>query len=195
MKRIREINVNTKEYWDKFSTDAYQAADLRRGGNLYKFFAVKELINENLNILDIGCLNGNFYNFLKERNFKMKIFTGIDLSEKLIERAKNRFPEQTWFISECHALPFENEKFDVVLLMEILEHIEEPELALLEAKRVCKKDGIIIITVPNKTKINDGAHVWLYEIEDIKKMLSKISSRVEVKLIVADRNILGKCIV
>jgi len=191
MKRIREINVNTNEYWNRFSTDAYQAADLRRGGNKCKFLAVKDELIENIDILDIGCLNGNIYNYLKENNFVLKSFVGVDISEKLIERANNRFPEQKWIVAECHKLPFEDKKFDVVLMLEILEHIEEPDLALKEAKRVCKDTGKIIISVPNDMKINDGAHVWSFNIQEVADILVKLGTDTQTKYICDNRNIMG----
>ncbi|MFA5396049.1 MAG: class I SAM-dependent methyltransferase [Methanogenium sp.] len=196
MKRIKDININTKEYWDGFSNDAYQESDRKRGGNRCKFSTVRDMLSKNLDIVDIGCLNGNFYNFLKENNFSVKSFTGVDFSEKLIKRANNRFPEQKWIVSNCYMLPFENETFDVVLLMEILEHIDFPVKALEEAKRICRKNGMIILTVPNEERIKDNAHVWSFTPSSIFDLLHNISSNVQVLLTCSNnRNIVGKAII
>ncbi len=196
MKRIKDVNINTKEYWDGFSNDAYQESDRKRGGNKCKFSTVRDMLSKNLDIVDIGCLNGNFYNFLKENNFSVKSFTGVDFSEKLIKRANNRFPEQKWIVSNCYMLPFENETFDVVLLMEILEHIDFPVKALEEAKRICRKNGMIILTVPNEERIKDNAHVWSFTPSSIFDLLHNISSNVQVLLTCSNnRNIVGKAII
>lgn len=45
-------------------------------------------------------------------------------------------------------LPFENEAFDLVCAFDVIEHVENDELAAQEMKRVCKKDGLVFITVP-----------------------------------------------
>lgn len=196
MERIKDLNINTQEYWNKFSTDEYQEADKNRGGNKCKFLTVKDIIKENIDILDIGCFNGNFYNFLKEQNFNIKSFTGVDFSEKLIERAKNRFSEQKWIVSDYSKLPFKNETFDIITLMEILEHIDEPEKAIKEASRVCKKEGSVIITVPNRERIKDIAHVWSFSLLDILDLLSKISKNIQIILTCSNnRNIVGKAII
>jgi len=196
MKRIRDKNINTVEYWNGFATDAYQEADKNRGGNKCKFATVLDLIPDNSNILDIGCLNGNFYNFIQENSFQINSFTGIDFCEKLIEMAKNRFPEQYWLTSTCYQLPFEDNSFEVVTAMEILEHVEDPEKLLMEAKRVCKPKGTIIVTSPNKLIIDDPAHVWSFVPSDIFALLEKISTNVNVLLTCStNRNIVGKAII
>lgn len=196
MGRIKDINVNTPKYWDNFANEAYMNADERRGGNFCKFSTVKDLISENLNILDVGCLNGNFYNFLKKNSFSTKSFTGVDHSKKLIEIAHKRFPEQSWISSDCYKLPFSDNSFDVITGMEILEHLEEPKKALLEMKRVCKQNGIIIITVPNEERIKDVSHIWSFSSVDIFNFLHEISKNVQVLLTCSnDRNIVGKAVI
>jgi len=196
MEKIKDKNINTVEYWNGFDNDAFQNADMNRGGNKCKFLTVIDLIEENKNILDIGCLNGNFYNFLKTNDFKMKSFVGVDLSDKLIDRAKKRFPEQEWLVSDCYRLPFNTDMFDIVTLMEILEHIDNPKLAIEEAKRVCKPGGYIITTTPNEERIKDAAHVWSFRPYDIFSLLFGVSKNVQVLLTCSNnRNIVGKAIV
>ncbi len=45
-------------------------------------------------------------------------------------------------------LPFEEDAFDLVCAFDVIEHVEDDELAVSEMKRVCKKGGIICVTVP-----------------------------------------------
>jgi len=196
MERVTKKNINTVKYWNGFATDGYSESDRRRGGNICKFSHVLEYIKPNLDVLDIGCLNGNFYNFIQEKGFNIRSFTGIDHSPDLIALAKKRFPRHNWQISDCYSLPFKNETFDVVTAMEILEHLDEPERLLQEMKRVTKTNGSIIITVPNCNIIKDAAHVWSFTTTDIFAMLNKISSNVKISTICsANRYILGKAII
>ncbi|MFY9074517.1 methyltransferase type 11 [Malaciobacter mytili] len=50
--------------------------------------------------------------------------------------------------ADIKELPFENNSFDTVILTQVLEHIDNPFKALEEIKRVLKKDGILILSVP-----------------------------------------------
>lgn len=197
MNRIRKININTTEYWDGFATESYNNADKNRNGNKCKFSTVELLIPDASDILDIGCLTGNFYSHIKENTSRaIKTFTGIDFSEKLIGMAATRFPEQKWLVADYHKLPFDDKSFDVVTAMEILEHIDEPEKLLLEAKRVCRSGGCIIVTTPNKRIIDDPSHVWSFIPADIYALLAKISTNVNILLTCStNRNIVGKAIV
>ena len=196
MERVTEENINTKEYWNGFANEAYTEADRKRGGNICRFSNIVEMLKPNAAILDVGCFSGNFYNFIKEKRRNINSFTGIDLSEKLIELATTRFPEQTWKVGDCHALPFEDESFDVVTALEIIEHIEEPKKMLAEMMRVTKSNGSVIITTPNNNFVKDPAHVWSYSTTDMFNLLNEISKNVQVmKICSTDRYILARAII
>lgn len=196
MRRIKNNNINTEEYWNGFATQSYMESDIKRGGSICKFNTVKDILPENSNILDIGCLNGNLYHFLKEAKFPIASFTGVDLSPKLIELAKTRFPEQTWVCADRLKLPFEDKKFDVVTLFETLEHVDDPRASIREAIRVCKTGGQLLVSVPNELKIEDPAHVWSFTATDLFMLLSEFSTNVRVLQTCSNnRNIIGQAVI
>ena len=195
MRRIKTQNINTPEYWDGFATESYMQSDINRGGSICKFNMIHDLLPVNSDILDIGCLNGNLYNFLGAK-LKIKSFTGVDLSNKLIELAKTRFPEQTWVQADRLSLPFEDKKFDVVTMLETLEHVDDPRATIKEAVRVIKKDGILIVSVPNELRIEDDAHIWSFTNQDLFNLLSEFSTNVQILNTCSNnRNIIGKAII
>ena len=195
MRRIKNHNINTEEYWNDFATQSYMESDINRGGSKCKFNTIKDILPENKDILDIGCLNGNFYNFIKD-TFVINSFTGVDLSPKLIALAKSRFPEQTWVCADRLKLPFEDKTFDVVTMFETLEHVDDPRTSLREAMRVCKTGGTIIVSVPNELKIEDDAHVWSFTTTDLFELLSEFSTNVQILQTCSNnRNIIGKAII
>ena len=49
-----------------------------------------------------------------------------------------------------HKLPFENESFDIVTMLAVLEHLSYPEDILKEINRILRKDGRLVLTVPSK---------------------------------------------
>lgn len=94
-------------------------------------------------ILDAGCGNMPY----RWRFKKASEYIGIDYV---------RFPAFTEkdIVGNIANLPFSEEEFDVVLNNQVLEHIKDPKVILMELNRVLKKDGILILTVPQMCRIH-----------------------------------------
>jgi len=110
-------------------------------------FLFDDFLTPGEKILDVGCGNGRFFEFCKEKNLD---YTGIDSSEKLIEIAQNSYPEAKFQVVDALSLPFPSNYFDKVYSIALLHHIPSNELRLkfLEgAKRVLKREGLLILTV------------------------------------------------
>jgi len=109
-----------------------------------KFKQVAKLIPENSKILDIGCGDGSIRNFLKNSDYY-----GIDGDKNLIlELTKQKIKAKQADLNK-EELPFKKEKFDFILLLDILEHVANPAKLLDIAKSRIKPEGKIIITLPN----------------------------------------------
>jgi tRNA (uracil-5-)-methyltransferase TRM9 len=105
-----------------------------------------ENLKEGDKVLDLGCGNGRWYRIFKEK--KVDYF-GLDNSEKLIEIAKENFPEAKFFVGDALNLPFQDNFFDKVYSIALLHHIPSEDFrikVLKEAKRVLKPGGILILT-------------------------------------------------
>jgi ubiquinone/menaquinone biosynthesis C-methylase UbiE len=172
MERIKEENINTAVYWDQYSDESWLEADRKRSP--CKSDAVIEHVPANSNVLDVGCLGGNFRGYVLEQQVSISKFTGLDLSPNSINIAKKRFPEDSWVVSDCHKLPFEDSIFDVVTIMEVLEHVDIPEKVLFEIRRVLKDKGVILITVPNELKYPDDEHIWMFDTTTLRELLINI---------------------
>jgi SAM-dependent methyltransferase len=99
-----------------------------------------------LKILDIGCGTGETLSFLKDYLPK-PILYGVDSSPVAINYTKKRGHKNILKV-DAKKLPFGNNTFDYILLLDVIEHIEDDTAILVEAKRVLKKKGKIIITTP-----------------------------------------------
>lgn len=77
--------------------------------------------------------------------------TGVDIDPAAVEESKSRYGEQAKEIVEgdLRKLPLEDDSFDVVVSFETIEHIDHPEVALAELRRVLRSDGVLIISSPN----------------------------------------------
>ena len=99
-------------------------------------------------LLDAGCGEGFVVDYLSRRNPDLKL-TGIDVSEEAIEYAKTHFGERARFRpGSVYKLPFSDKSFDTVLCSEVLEHLDDPNRAVAELKRVARK--YVVITVPHE---------------------------------------------
>ena len=105
----------------------------------------------NIKILDIGCGGG----LLSEPMTKLgATVTGIDASSKNIEIAKLHAKKNKLKINYVNCSPEklpEQEKFDVILNMEIVEHVEDISLFLKSCSQLLKKEGLMFVATINKT--------------------------------------------
>ena len=104
-----------------------------------------------INILDIGCGGGLISEPLARLGGSV---TGIDASEKNIKVAKTHAKKNNLNIRYLNTSPEKlevNEKFDVILNLEIVEHVENVNLFLSSCNKLLKKNGIMFTATLNRT--------------------------------------------
>lgn len=114
---------------------------------LYSVISLFELNGKN--ILSLGCGSAALEEKL-EKECGCKV-TGLDYDKNAIDSAKKRINSAFSFDLEKNDLNnvLKNNKFDVVILADILEHLRNPEKVLAELEEVLSGDGMIIISIPN----------------------------------------------
>ena len=121
--------------------------------NIIKIFKIspKLLPLKNLDILDIGCGGG----LLSEPLCRLGAnITAIDASLKNIEVAKYHARKNKLNIKYICSSPDKfkpKKKYDVVLNMEIIEHVEDINLFLKKSSQLIKKNGLMFVATLNKT--------------------------------------------
>lgn len=98
-------------------------------------------------VLDWGCGNGRFNEIFQNTDYY-----GVDVSEKMIKIAKNKYPNAKFKVVDPLKLPFPNNFFDKIFSLAVFHHIPSEKFRLQfleEGKRVLKPNGIFIITVWN----------------------------------------------
>ncbi len=96
-------------------------------------------------ILDIGCSGGVLLLALKEAGFTN--VAGLDFSAEAVEQCKSKGLTDV-YIMDAHFPDFEDEKFDLIISSDCLEHLEKDTIALSNWHRILKKGGQGIIFVP-----------------------------------------------
>lgn len=98
-------------------------------------------------LLDVGCGEGFVLNMLA-RELPGVEMTGLDLSREALAWAGRLCPQARLGQAEATALPLASQSFDLVLCLEVLEHLPQPEAALAELCRVSR--GRLILSVPHQ---------------------------------------------
>lgn len=133
-----------------------------------------------LQVLDVGCGNGSQLALpLAVRDgFQL---TGIDPDSRSIEHARQLAGQSSNVTFECgrvEDLPDAN-KFDVVILSEVLEHLERPAEMLAAGANRMNDEGILIVTVPNgygEFEIDS----WIFRRLRLQKLVNAMAAKREV---------------
>jgi 2-polyprenyl-6-hydroxyphenyl methylase / 3-demethylubiquinone-9 3-methyltransferase len=157
-KEIEKFSRMAEEWWNpsgKFKPlhnfNPIRIAYIR--DNIIKTFKLKDKNKplEKIKILDIGCGGG----LLSEPMCRMGAqVTGIDASEKNINIAKLHAKKGNLKIKYYCTSPENfkiNNKFDVILNMEIVEHVQNVNFFLQSCSKLLKNDGIMFVATLNKT--------------------------------------------
>jgi SAM-dependent methyltransferase len=104
--------------------------------------------------LDIGCGKGEVALALRYKGFDCM---GIDMKPRVIEHLQAAHPEVVWRCAMTSDLAGLDEKFDVITMYHVLEHIPDPKAALATVKALAKPGALIVIEVPNV----GGREAWL----------------------------------
>jgi SAM-dependent methyltransferase len=75
---------------------------------------------------------------------------GVERDPEHLERGRRLYPWLTILQADATSLPIPDGCADAVLLLDILEHLGEPELAVAEAHRVLRPGGVVIVSVPHR---------------------------------------------
>ena len=203
-KEIEKFSKMADEWWDpsgkfkplhKFNPIRIQYIKENIIGN-FKLKNKKKPLDK-INILDIGCGGG----LLSEPMTRLGAnVTGIDASSKNINIAKHHAKKNNLKINYICSSPEKlkiKKKFDVILNMEIVEHVDDINFFINSSSKLLKKNGLMFVATLNKTLksymfaiigaeyvlrwLPIGTHDWekFVKPEDLKKILKKNNLKLE----------------
>ena len=164
--------------------------------NSFKLKSKKKPLDK-INILDIGCGGGLLSEPMRRLGANV---TGIDASSKNINIAKLHAKKNKLKINYLCSSPEKlkiQKKFDVILNMEIVEHVEDINFFINSCSKLLKKNGLMFVATLNKTLksylfaiigaeyvlrwLPIGTHDWekFVKPEDLKKILNKNNLKLE----------------
>lgn len=137
--------MEAKNYYDDYwSEKGYNPESSGSHRKLMMLLATH--VDPNSTVIDIGC--GDASSYAKWIVDQGNLYHGVDVSSNAIDSARNRGFEAS-LIEDASKLPFEDASVDVIICVEVLEHLFQPQSALAEAYRILKPGGKMIATVPN----------------------------------------------
>jgi 2-polyprenyl-3-methyl-5-hydroxy-6-metoxy-1,4-benzoquinol methylase len=147
-------------------------------------------------VLDLGCGLGGYSKVLGDRGFDVRAF---DVVPEYVERARELGVRAELYDGE--RLPLADDSVDTVILLEVVEHLEDPGRLLAEARRVSR--GNVLVTTPNCTQsfgrvpvefshMLDVDHRQFFTEESLRALLDEVFGSSEVEQVAPiDRNLAG----
>lgn len=138
----------------------------------------KRSFGKSSRVLDVGCGDGALSGQVFKR-FGCEI-NGIDIEQKAIELAKEKFSEHgyngSFSIVDGYDYPFEDSYFDVVFCADVIEHVADPIQMLCEMRRVLRPGGVLIVSTPIKVteKPMSKEHVQEWFESEFSKLCSNV---------------------
>ena len=114
---------------------------IRKRYHYSRYSKVKKILEENKKVLDIGC--GKPCECMEDGSFLNYLGYGIGMD------IKNCSIKHNFVKGDLINIPFSKNTFDIVVAMEVIEHVSKIETALKNINRVLKDDGIFIMSIPN----------------------------------------------
>jgi 2-polyprenyl-6-hydroxyphenyl methylase/3-demethylubiquinone-9 3-methyltransferase len=149
------------EWWDQ-KAKIYALNHLNRPR--FEFFDRYISDWRGLKALDVGCGGGFSCEYMAARGVQV---SGIDLSSKCITAAQRHAEISGWDIDyRCGVaedLPYAKQSFDVVVCVDVLEHVADVKRTLLEISRILKPNGLFFFDTINRNFKSRLVMIWLLE--------------------------------
>jgi ubiquinone/menaquinone biosynthesis C-methylase UbiE len=142
-----QLDAELFDYFDE-GTGATRDFDRRLRDYVLSLFDVKP----GYRVLDIGSGSGWVARRLLAKGAKV---VSVDLSLKNLREIKSALgqPGGDSILADAYRLPFRDGLFDVVVISEVLEHLDSPEVGIQEFERILTPKGKVVATTPYREKI------------------------------------------
>jgi len=156
MKKLLWTNENTNQFWDAVARSPLDDLAFAKTAGPQLIKILQPYLGKNSTILDYGAGSGHFAELLLKEGHKVAALEPSPERRKLLEARLGGYPGFKGVIG-----PDDNSQYDVVIMMEVIEHVLENEFAdfLVSVSNKVAKGGRLIVTTPNAENL-DYAQVY-----------------------------------
>ncbi|HWB10168.1 MAG TPA: class I SAM-dependent methyltransferase [Pirellulales bacterium] len=181
--------MSTQRYFPKYDDyGAYHWEECDRKSRRFnpplvaRYAAVYRRIAPGQRILDLGCGDGYLMGLLSRQ---AKLVTGIDPEPTAVALANEKLQglgNCSAVLGSCYQIDFPDRSFDVVVLADMIEHLEDDDRCLRETARVVASDGTVIVTTPRRRPDRPLGrdHVREYTPQELNQVMSRRFAEVAV---------------
>lgn len=148
--RIDEIEKSLSEFYRKnpdYYSDIQFTADNWVNSEEAGYLQILDWAYKSESICEIGCGSANI---LKHHIGIAQKYNGLDFSEKLLKENALKYPAASFKVIEnANYFPVDDNQFDLVFSVFVLEHVTRPAIFLQECERILKPGGILVILCPD----------------------------------------------
>ena len=145
-----------------------RAVDFDEYGSTLGYFQVQACLEfaRGPAVLDLACGDGLLTEMFAHQ---FPHVVGVDASSAHLAKARDRLPDVALHEGLIEDLEL-SERFDTVLMLNVLEHVADPKVALCKAAGLLKDDGVLIVHVPNANAVNRRIGVLMGTLESCDEL-------------------------
>jgi len=165
-KNWKEREETQNVYWSKTKPINQIQLAFQNHWKVFKDLLAKKSFNKGKRVLEVGCGRGSMSAFFSSKGYKCTL---LDQSSEVINTAKKIYKKNklsaSFHIGDANALPFEDNSFDVVFSIGLLEHFKNIEKPINEQIRILDKGGLFIgYVVPKYKNSIQKDYIWINNI-------------------------------
>jgi 2-polyprenyl-3-methyl-5-hydroxy-6-metoxy-1,4-benzoquinol methylase len=185
--RFRDVSIRNEspdEYFDRITTLPNDESENHEKVTWLREHLPREIRPDGL-LLDIGCGGGVFIHTFKTL-FPGWRASGVEPTTSFAKLASRRLSEEV-IIGNYNSSLFTDKKFDLISINQVLEHIVDPHLFLLDVKRDLAEGGFIYIEVPDVSDFEtllpehdrfQMQHLWYFSTTSLSKLCKLVGYNV-----------------
>ena len=137
------------------AADEYDVFTPEASARLVDAFVQLSRLKPGARVADLGCGSGAFTHLLRRAGYDC---VGLDISAKLVELGRSKYPDIEFFEGDVEQLPFPDASLDGILLSGVVHHLPDPSRCAAEVCRVLRPGGKFVAFDPNRM----NPFMWLY---------------------------------
>lgn len=184
-----EPRPSKEKIGDYYKSEEYYSHQENKSGFIPKLYEMVKSINlknkykmatagkTEGKLLDIGCGVGDFIHTVEQKGWQC---IGVEPSEDAKKIARTRIKAKIIKSEELEQLP--NESFDVITMWHVLEHIDDLKWQIGQLQRLIKKNGRVVIAVPNYKSYDGQYYKELWAAYDVPRHLNHFNKATITKI-------------